>query len=37
MKFADFTDFKDFCKKNNFTPEEGLTFLENELKNKERN
>lgn len=31
MRASDYKNFKDFCTKNNFTPVEGLRFLEKEL------
>ena len=36
MKFFDYVDFDDFCIKNNFTPIQGLGFLDNELEKLER-
>ena len=32
MRFADYKDFNDFIAKNNFTIDEGLESLDNELK-----
>ena len=31
MNFFDYIDFDDFCKKNNFTRDQGLEFLDKEL------
>jgi len=31
MRFSEYKDFTDFCTKNNMSPQQGLSFLLNEL------
>ena len=35
MNFFDFKDFNDMCQKMGFTTEQGLSFLDQEIKNRE--
>lgn len=32
MRYSQYTDFKDFCEKNNLSYPEGLDYLQKELK-----